>query len=210
MSRPPRLIHADAIYHVVSRGNNGNPIVFDAVDRFEFRRRLDGIAIDYETELFAWCLMTNHLHLVVRSRGDSLSRAMQELLGGHSRTVNRRHGRTGHLFQNRFFGVQVATDAHLISSVAYVNRNPVAAYLVERAEDWRDSSYRATIGLADPPHWLNVDFVLRIFGRNTTVARESLARVVHSGRVPVSDTIEAVRRFETRGIVPAHGLAVAA
>lgn len=210
MSRPPRLIFPQAIYHVVSRGNNGGAIVFDAIDRHSFRLRLDRLATDFELELFAWCLMRNHVHFVVRSPTKSLSAAMQELLGGHARTINRRHGRTGHLFQNRFFGIEVATDAHLIASVAYVNRNPVAAYAVEDAADWRDSSYRATIGLDDAPAWLNSDFVPRLLGRTPEKGRLALARLVRSGRVPVSDTIEVVRRFESRGVLPPDDLRAAA
>jgi hypothetical protein len=125
---------------------------------------------------------------------------MQLLIGGHARTINRRHGRVGHLFQNRFFSVEVATDAHFVSSIAYVNRNPVAAFAVEAAEDWRDSSYRATMGMEAARPWLAVEEVLEVFGRTRASARLELADLVQSGRVPVSVTIEAVRRFETAGL----------
>ncbi len=126
---------------------------------------------------------------------------MQALNSRHAQCVNRRHGRTGHLFQNRFFSVEVATDAHLVSSVAYVNRNPYAAHAVEAAEDWRDSSYRAMLGLEPAPRWLPVDEILELFGRTQASARAELASLVSSGRVPVSDTLEAVRWFEVYGLV---------
>ena len=208
VGHPLRELDPDAIYHVVSRGNNGQVVVWDAVDRHSFRMRLDRVASVYELDVMAWCLMTTHVHFVLRSPDLRLSTAMQELLGGHARAMNRRHGRTGHLFQNRFFSVEVASDAHFISSVAYVNRNPFAACAVEAPEDWRDSSYRATMGFEPAPRWLDVDFVLGAFGRNAASARRALAELVRSGRVPVSDTIEAARRFETRGIVPASTLLV--
>jgi putative transposase len=205
VGRPLRVLDPDATYHVVSRGNNGEPIVWDALDRRMFRMRLDRIASTFQLEFMAWCLMTTHVHFVVRSPDLQLSAAMQELLGGHARMMNRRHGRTGHLFQNRFFSVEVATDAHLISSIAYVNRNPFAAFLVEDPADWRDSSYRATMGLEPAPRWLELEFVLGVFGRTANSARRELAGLVRSGRVPVSDTVEAVRQFETRGALPSTG-----
>lgn len=205
VARPLRALDPDAIYHVVSRGNNGEPIVWDALDRRMFRMRLDRIASTFELEFMAWCLMTTHVHFVVRSPDMRLSAAMQELLGGHARTMNRRHGRTGHLFQNRFFSIEVATDAHLVSSIAYVNRNPFAAFIVEDPADWRDSSYRATMGFERAPRWLEVEFVLGVFGRTAVSVRRELADLVRSGRVPVSDTIEAVRLFEARGILLGSG-----
>ncbi len=125
---------------------------------------------------------------------------MQVLLSRHANAVNRRHGRTGHLFQNRFFSVEVATDAHLISSIAYVNRNPVAAHVVETAADWRDSSYRAAVGVEPAPRWLMVEEVLELFGTSPERARVNLADLVHHGRVPASEALEAVRAFETRGV----------
>ncbi len=115
--------------------------------------------------------------------------------------MNRRHGRTGHLFQNRFYSVRVATDGHLISSIAYVNRNPVAARAVEAAVDWRDSSYRSTMGIEPAPTWLLVDEILGLFGSSSSRGRAELADLVSSGRVPVSDTLTEVQRFERSGLL---------
>ncbi|HET7567830.1 MAG TPA: transposase [Gaiellaceae bacterium] len=208
MGHPLRLIDPEARYHVVARGNNREPIVRDAIDRRIFRIRLAQIAEKHELEFNAWCLMTTHAHFVLRSRLANVSSAMQELLSGHARTINRRHGRTGHLFQNRFFSVELASDAHLISSIAYVNRNPYAAYAVEDPADWRDSSYRATMGLEPAPAWLDVGFVLGLFSDRLAAARAELETIVRSGRVPVSDTLDLVKRFEERGlVVPTMALA---
>lgn len=201
MGHPLRHLDPGAIYHVVSRGNNGGWIVRDAIDRSEFRQALGRIASTHGWEMFAWCLMRTHVHAVLRAPEGLISAGMQRLIGGHARAMNRRYGRTGHLFQNRFFSVEVATDAHLVSSVAYVNRNPFAAHAVEAAEDWRDSSYRAMLGLEPAPPWLAVDEILELFGRKTAAARAELASLVSSGRVPVSDTLEEVRRFEVYGLV---------
>jgi putative transposase len=202
VAHPLRQLDPEAIYHVVSRGNNRGWIVRDAIDRAAFRSRLDRVARKYRWEAFAWCLMTTHAHFVLRAPQDCISLGMQALNSRHAQCVNRRHGRLGHLFQNRFFSVEVATDAHLISSIAYVNRNPFAAHVVEAPEDWRYSSYRAMLGLEAAPPWLAVDEILRLFGRTTATACTELASLVSSGRVPVSDTLEAVRRFEVDGFAP--------
>lgn len=206
MGHPLRDLDPGAIYHVVSRGNNGGSIVRDAIDRCEFRLALDQIASTHGWEMFAWCLMFTHVHAVLRAPEGLISAGMQRLIGGHARAMNRRHGRTGHLFQNRFFSVEVATDAHLISSIAYVNRNPFAAHAVEAAEDWRDSSYRAMLGMDPAPRWLAVDEILELFGRTGSTARAELASLVSSGRVPASDTLEEVCRFEVYGLA-AEGVA---
>jgi REP element-mobilizing transposase RayT len=197
------MLDPEAIYHVVSRGNNRGWIVRDALDRHAFRERLDRVATDYEWEVYAWCLMTTHEHLLLRGPAGSISRGMQELNSRHARGMNRRHGRCGHLFENRFFSVRVATDAHFVAATAYVNRNPLAAFAVERAEDWRDSSYRATMGLDPAPRWLDIGFVLGVFGRDKHAARASLARYVRSGHVPSSEAIDEVRQFEASGFATA-------
>jgi REP-associated tyrosine transposase len=200
MGHPLRQLDPEAIYHVISRGNNGGWIVHDAIDRAAFRSRLDCVARKYEWEGFAWCLMTTHAHFVVRAPAECISLGMQALNSRHAQCVNRRHGRTGHLFQNRFFSVEIATDAHLLSSIAYVNRNPFAAHAVEAAEDWRDSGYRAMLGIDPAPSWLAVEEILELFGSTPATARAELASLVSSGRVPVSDTLEEVHRFEVYGL----------
>ena len=202
MGHPLRQLDPFGVYHVVSRGNNGSAIVHDAIDRAGFRERLDRTARKCEWEVFAWCLMTTHFHFVLRAPEGCISDGMQVLNTRHAQAINCRHGRTGHLFQNRFFSVEVATEAHFVASTAYVNRNPLAAFAVEAAEDWRDSSFRATMGLERAPDWLAVDEVLGVFGRSPASARAALAERVSSGRVPVSDTLELVRRYELRGILP--------
>jgi hypothetical protein len=124
---------------------------------------------------------------------------MQELLGGHARGMNARHGRVGHLFRNRFFAIPLKDDAHVVASIAYIDRNPLKhGACREGLAAWRDSSYRAHMGLERGRSWLRVDEALAFFARDVAVAREQLASLVHSGRVPVSDTITDVQRFEDR------------
>jgi len=196
VGRELRVIDPDFPYHTVAKGNNGAPIVFDGIDVELFVAELGRIATKHCWEVWSWCLMTNHFHLVVRSPDSALSAGMQELNGNHSRRTNHRHGRCGHLFQNRFFSVVVASDSYATNSNIYVVRNPVKAGLCTSPVDWPWCSYRATVGLEPAPAWLAVDAVLGLFGRDREEAIRSYVDAAHSGHLPVSDTIEAVARFE--------------
>ena len=113
--------------------------------------------------------------------------AVPGINGNYARRTNRRHGRVGHLFQNRFYCGKIASDAHLISAILYVVRNPVTAGLCEHAGLWPDSSYRATVGLERAPRWLVVDQVLSLFGSSRESARAAFDRLVQSGQLLVSD-----------------------
>ena len=196
MGRENRSFDPDWIYHVVAKGNNGEPIVRDERDREMFVRRFSRVASEYEWELSAWCLMLTHAHWLVRAPVGAISAGMQELLSSHARGMNARYGRVGHLFRNRFFARPLVDDAHVLTSVAYVDRNPVKHGACDSAAVWRYSSYRAHMGLEEAPSWLAVERTLSFFARRPAAARETLARLVYSGHVPVSDTITEVQRFE--------------
>ena len=196
MGRELRVIDPDFPYHVITKGNNDEALVYDARDAEHFVQGLGQVATRYDWEVWSWCLMTNHVHLVVRTRENSLSRGMRELNGNHSKRVNRRHGRSGHLLRNRFFSVAVDSDAYAVSSNIYVVKNPVKAGLCRTPAEWPWCSYRATVGLEQPPAWLAVGAVLGLFGRDRKKATREYMDYVHSGHLPVSDTIERVSRFE--------------
>jgi len=121
------ILDPDGIYHVTSRGNNRGLITFDRTDCAGLREELGAAATKYRWEVFAWCLMPNHHHVVLRAPEGAISSGYQEINGIHARRTNRRHGRVGHLFQNRFYCGEIASDAHLISAILYVVRNPVTS-----------------------------------------------------------------------------------
>ncbi len=154
MSRPLRIEFAGAIYHITSRGNRRAAIFVDSDDR---RRMLDVIALAmarYDAELYAYCQMGNHYHLLLRTRRANLSRIMRHLNGEYARAFNLRHSLDGHLFQRRFHAVLVDRDAYLMEVCRYVELNPVRAGLVTRAAEWAWSSFKANTGLAAAPAWL--------------------------------------------------------
>jgi REP element-mobilizing transposase RayT len=190
VGRDNRAVDPESIYHVTCRGSNRGRIVWDDYDCEAFRKELFRVAAAFEWEVFAWCLMPNHHHVVLRTHKQRFSDGFQQLNGNHSRRTNRRHGRTDHLFRNRPRSTELASTAHLITGIAYVFRNPLDAGLVEHAAAWRWSSYRATLDFEPAPAWLLVDEVLELFGNQPRAARRALERLVHFGHLPVSDTEE--------------------
>jgi REP element-mobilizing transposase RayT len=170
MSRPLRLDHAGALWHVTSRGNERREVFLDDEDRREFLRLLGRSVELFGWKLHAWVLMSNHYHLFVGTPEATLSRGMRQLNGDFAQHFNRRHGRDGHVFQGRFKAILVQRDAHLLEVARYVVRNPVRAGMVASPGDWPWSSYRATAGLEPAPEWLDTSFLLEQFGTRKAAA----------------------------------------
>ena len=187
MGRELRVIDPEAIYHVTPRGSDSGPIAFDLGDFESLFADMIKAIVRYGWQVFAWCLMSTHYHVVLRAPKGGFSPGFQLVNGNHSRRTNRRHGRSAHLFQNRPFAVEVATDAHLVNAVLYVVRNPVKAGMCNHASHWAFSSYRATVGLAEAPPWLEREALRELFGDAA-----EFERLVHGGHLPVSDTSGAV------------------
>jgi putative transposase len=140
------------------------PIYRDDHDRHTFLDRLAAIVEHYRLECYAYCLMSNHYHLVVRTREANLPRAAKELNGPYAQWWNWRHDRVGHAFGARY-GSQVVQDTrYLLNACRYVVLNPVRAGMVPSPGDWPWSSYRATAGLAPTPPFLTPQVVWRLVG----------------------------------------------
>ena len=127
MGRDLRAIDNERIYHVVCRGSNRGAIAWDRHDYESIVGELSRAATLHRWDVLAWCLLTNHYHVLMRTPYGGFSVGFQVINGSHSRRTNRRHGRTDHLFRNRPVSVEVASDAHLVTSILYIARNPVAA-----------------------------------------------------------------------------------
>lgn len=173
MSRPLRLEHSGAIWHVTSRGNEKRDVFRDDEDRLGFLDVLGRTVELFGWRLHAYVLMGNHYHLLVETPVPTLSRGMRQLNGVYTQRFNRRHGRTGHLFQGRFKAILVERDTHLLALARYVVQNPVAAGLARAAADFRWSSYRATAGLEKAPEWLETAWTLE---QLAPVRREAVKR----------------------------------
>jgi len=151
MARCARQLMTGETYHLTTRGTDRGDVFLDDEDRQRFLIRLGTVCRKRVLSCLAYCLMGNHVHLVVRGEAISTSAAMRDLLGGHAQFFNRRHGRTGHLFGARYHHVHVASDQQLGAVIRYVALNPVRAGLTKAPEEWPWSSYSALMsGLVHP------------------------------------------------------------
>ena len=155
MSRPLRIEFPGAIYHVTSRGDRREPIFEDDADRQNLLEVLAQAMDRFDAEVLAYCLMGNHYHFVLHTRAANLLRLMRHLNGVYTQNFNRQHQKVGHLFQGRFKAVLVDRDAYLLEVCRYVELNPVRARMVDDPAAWPWSSYRAHVGLAPTPAWLD-------------------------------------------------------
>jgi len=143
MPRTARASVGGTCYHVMNRGNARSEVFHDQADYEAFVELIGRACERVEMRVLAYCAMPNHFHLVLWPRRDGdLGRWMQWLLTSHVRRHHRRHGTSGHLWQGRFKAFPVQDDFHLLSVLRYVERNPLRAKLVSRAEQWRWSSLR--------------------------------------------------------------------
>lgn len=147
MSRPLRIEFPDTVYHLTSRGDRREVIFEDDADRETFLAVLGQAMARFDACVLAWCLMTNHYHLVVQTRQGQLSQLMRHLNGVYTQAYNRRHGVVGHLFQGRVKSILVDHDSYLLAVCRYVELNPVRAGMVAAVQDWSWSSYATHTGL---------------------------------------------------------------
>lgn len=163
MSRPLRLELAGGLYHVTSRGDGREAIYLDDGDRECWLAVLAAVCERYRWRCHAYCLMTNHYHLLLCTPEPNLARGMRQLNGVYTQRFNRAHRRVGHVFQGRYQAILVERDSYLLELSRYIVLNPVRAGMVRNPADWAWSSYRATCGLAACPPWLDTDGVLAAF-----------------------------------------------
>lgn len=182
MTRPLRLEFPNALYHVTSRGDRREDIFEDDDDRVRFLEILGAVVTDYNWHCHGYCLMSNHYHLIIETLDGNLSKGMRQLNGVYTQTSNRRHKRSGHLFQGRYKAILVDKDNYLLELARYVVLNPVRAEgMVNRIEDWSWSSYLAMVGSAPKPDWLATDWLLSQFGKQRKIAMELYRQFVMDG-----------------------------
>ena len=183
MPRNPRLDSVGALHHVMARGIERTKIFRDRHDRNDLLARLAGLVDDEALVVYAWSLMDNHFHLLVRTAKRPLSSSMRSLMSGYASQFNRRHGRAGHLFQNRFKSIICEDERYFTELVRYIHLNPLRAGLVRdlRALDsYRFSGHSAMVGKTQR-HWQDVDAVLGRFGRPRRQAIDRYREFVSDG-----------------------------
>jgi REP-associated tyrosine transposase len=164
MPRKPREEEAGAIVHVFARGNNRQRIFRCDYDRELYLSLLGQVIARQGWLCLSYCLMHNHVHLLVETPEPNLAVGMQRLHGLYAQTFNKRHRRCGHVFQGRFGGTRVRTDEQLLTTARYIALNPVEASFCDAPAEWPWSSHPAVVGRVAGPRWLAVERLLGFFG----------------------------------------------
>ena len=181
MARPLRIAYEGALYHLTSRGNEKHDIYRSDQDRRYFLRTLSEVIHRFKWVCYAYCLMTNHYHLLVETPLANVSDGMRQLNSVYSSYFNRIHRRVGHLFQGRFKGILVEKQAYALELCRYVPLNPVRAGVCSDPGVYPWSSYQATKGRIPRPSFLNVDWALQQFANDPSVAQLRYERFVMDG-----------------------------
>jgi REP element-mobilizing transposase RayT len=157
------------------------PIFEDDRDRGIFLELLDEVVESFNLKCYAYCLMTNHYHLLIETIEANLSKSMRELNGVYTQRFNRRHNRVGHIFQGRYKSILVSKESHLLQLCRYVVLNPIRAGLVKKIKDYQWSSFGAMVGLNPVPNFLDTDWGLSQFHRDRDEAQKAYQKFVESG-----------------------------
>ena len=171
MPRKPRVLYPNALYHVFNRGVEKRPIFLDDRDRKTFLKVLGGAIEEFHFTLFAYCLMSNHYHLFLRTLLANLDKGMQSFQSQYAHYLNLRYTRVGPLFQGRYQSRLVESDSYIPALTRYIHRNPLEASLVSRLEDYAWSSYPSYLGISPKWNWLETDWVLCQFHEQRLNAR---------------------------------------
>ena len=181
MARPLRIEYPGALYHLTARGNTRQSIFLDDQDRRTFLRVLEKILTDCNGILHAYCLMTNHYHLLVETPEANLSQIMRQINGIYTQRFNRRHGHVGHVFQGRFKSIVVEKEAYLLQLCRYIVCNPVRSGMVDDPGKYPWSSFKATAGKVKTPDFLSKDWILKQFTETRPRAQVEYRRFVLAG-----------------------------
>ncbi len=183
MPRQSRIDTPGALHHVICRGIYRQNIFTDKEDYALFLKRLGDLLISTQTSCFAWALIPNHFHLLLRTGNVPISGVMKRLLTGYAVNFNRRHHRYGHLFQNRYKSILCQEDAYLLELVRYIHLNPLRAKLVSEYGGLAAYPYcghGAVMGRRNI-EWQDTQYVLRLFSNKALTAKNEYSRFVRSG-----------------------------
>jgi putative transposase len=165
LGRPLRIEYSGAHYHVTSRGNEHKDVFKSQKDREQFLLYLESAVSRYDAVIHAYCLMSNHYHLLLETPSGNLSKIMQHINGAYTNYFNVKRKRSGHLFQGRYKGIVIEADEYAQELSRYIHLNPVRAHMVGKPEEYRWSSYLDYIGARKRPEWLETSFILDYFGK---------------------------------------------
>jgi REP element-mobilizing transposase RayT len=180
MPRQARLDAPGTLHHVIIRGMEKSRIVDDQKDREMFVSRLGAIALATKTTIYAWSLMINHAHLLVRSGPQGLSQFMRRFLTGYAINYNRRHSRIGHLFHNRYKSIICDEDSYFLVLIRYIHLNPVRVRQVKDVSELNTFPWSGhAVLMGNVKHiWQDRDYVLSCFGKKEKDAKKAYGKFV--------------------------------
>ena len=190
MPRKSRIDGPGALHHIIVRGIERKAIFRENRDRDEFLERLGRNLEESRTPCYAWSLLPNHFHLLLRTGATPISMVMRRVLTGYAVDYNRRHRRHGHLFQNRFKSILCQEDQYLLELVRYIHLNPLRAGIIEDLKSLGRYPYCGHRRLLEKwgSHWQDTDYILGLFGKTVSIARRRylgfVAEGVSQGRRP--------------------------
>jgi len=175
MPRTAREKSETGIYHVIVRGINRQAIFLDDEDREKYLNKLKRITEETMSEILGYCLMSNHIHVIIREGEAGISLLMKRLGTSYAYWYNQKYQRTGHVFQDRFKSENIEDDRYLLTVVRYVHLNPVKAGIVNKPQDYIWSSCRAYYGYLEClPDLTKVSLVLSLFASQREIAIKAL------------------------------------
>jgi REP element-mobilizing transposase RayT len=183
MPRRARIDAPGALHHIICRGIERRKIFWNDSERDDFLRRLETILGETQTPCYAWALMPNHFHLLLRTGNAPIARVMRRLLSGYAGRFNRLHRRAGHLFQNRYKSILCQEEPYLLELVGYIHLNPLRRKQVatlKQLDRYRYCGHSALMGHR-PNEWQATDAVLRLFGKSVSRARRQYRLFVEKG-----------------------------
>src|SRR6266536_1838330 len=198
MARRNPPIDPTGYYHLSTRGVYGRPMFRDDADHELFLRLYGRTALKHRWVTLAWALIWNHHHFIVKLTDGGLSNGVRALHSNFSRRMHGKYGgtREGHLVRHCFYAGQIKTDEGILAAARYVDLNAVRAGLCERPDEWRWSSYRATLGLEHPQPFHQPHELHRLLGKTPRAARTAYRRYVHEGLVSDSHVLTSEQGYE--------------
>ena len=185
MPRQARLDSPGTLHHVIIRGIEKRRIVDDKVDRARLVQRMEDLSKETGTSVYAWSVMTNHAHILLKSANRGLSYFMRRFLTGYAITYNIRHKRHGHLFQNRYKSIVCDEDVYFQELVRYIHLNPLRAKMVKTLSELDKYPWcgHSVIMGKKKRDWQDRNYVLRWFGKKEAEAKRVYRQYVDKGIV---------------------------
>lgn len=176
MARLQRVYSQSGCYHIMLRGNERKIIFMDDEDRQKYLEIIKKKRTDTNLLIYAYCLMDNHIHMILRDDENEVSAIMQGIATSYAMYINKKYERVGHVFQGRFKSEAIENERYLMAAIRYVHNNPVKAGITEHPEQYEWSSYRDYIAQGGRDAIVDTDFILGMISADRISAIKEFER----------------------------------